>query len=509
MAKMTDINEHIQEMIKAGSTLVVEDLEEHCGYTRFSNVLLRNPDISELDKIVYGLIRSFAYGDKVNAFPGQDRLAQYIGKRRETVNVSLNRLKNHGLIDWIRRGMGETNIYVIKKIPEQMILDYINREAEIENQANNKKTLASLMKDRSLSKSSGNLQNTDVSPGAHQSTNPVNSTDVCLDTHHDVSLDAHPSINPDKSTDVRLDTHQTDVSLDTHHDVRPDAHKEYKYKNTSIKIKRTTTTEDYLTKKEEQVDLNPGFELDKADPPSLVSGDNVVVVNNLEPDWRLIRSHLRVGDTVSLQREAFALGIDRPEFILTKKAQLSVDEQAIYLVEQWVGKKSQDFSSETNPNKDNKIPNTKTDEEYPFEKIYNPDSDDHDTTPQGEEKNNQEHKPDPEWEPRWVEVFNKLDKEWSESNIGACIITIIHPYRTSIKDTGNLGVLSKTVREEYNSKQLIRVLRELVRQLKNGLIIKKNLATWLARLFKTPIASVKGQEAEGNKKKILMRSMYS
>lgn len=205
MAKMTDLNGHIQEMIKAGATLVVEDLEEHCGYTRISNVLLRNPEISEMDKTVYGLIRSFAYGDKINAFPGQDRLAQYLGKRRETVNTSLNRLKKHGLIDWIRRGMGETNIYVIKKIPQEMILKFIEREAQIENQQNDKKTLASIMQSRGKS----NLKSTDV------------------------SLNTQPSKSLVKFTDVRLDTHQ-DVSLGAHLDVSLDAHKEYKINNKSI-----------------------------------------------------------------------------------------------------------------------------------------------------------------------------------------------------------------------------------------------------------------------------------
>lgn len=205
MAKMTELNEHIQELIKAGATLVVEDIEEHCGYTRISNVLLRNPDISELDKVVYGLIRSFAYGDKINAFPGQDRIAQYLGKRRETVNMSLNRLKKHGLIDWLRRGMGETNVYIIKKVPQEMIINYVNREAKFENQQNDKRTLASIMQNRSNS----SQKPTDVSLDTHQSKSTVKSTDVCLDTHQDVSLGAH-----------------LDVSLD--------AHKEDKINNTSI-----------------------------------------------------------------------------------------------------------------------------------------------------------------------------------------------------------------------------------------------------------------------------------
>ncbi|ABO49376.1 hypothetical protein Dred_0838 [Desulforamulus reducens MI-1] len=307
MAKMTDLNEHIQEMINAGSTLVVEDLEEHCGYTRFSNVLLRNPDISELDKIVYGLIRSFAFGDKINAFPGQDRLAQYVGKRRETVNASLNRLKKHGLIDWIRRGMGETNVYIIKKLPDQMILEYINREAELEKQQEGKKTLASLMKDRSKELIQSNPTN--VSLDAHPSINPLKSTDVCLDTHQDVSQNAHPLKKPVKSTNVRLDTHQTDVSLDTHHDVRLDAHKENKYKNTSIKRTTTTTKKDFLSKKKGDSDSSSTIEPDKQDLPSLVSEGNVVVVDNTSTTNLESKNSEKISDhenvVVALDKEGF------------------------------------------------------------------------------------------------------------------------------------------------------------------------------------------------------------
>lgn len=42
------------------------------------------------------------------------------------MNKTLASLRIKGLVDWLRRGRGMTNVYIIKKIPPEIIETYMN-----------------------------------------------------------------------------------------------------------------------------------------------------------------------------------------------------------------------------------------------------------------------------------------------------------------------------------------------------------------------------------------------
>ena len=69
--------------------------------------------ISLAAKMVYALLLSYAW-NKDFCFPGQDRLASDLRITRMTLSKHIKELKKSGLLHLIRRGRGQTNIYVLK-----------------------------------------------------------------------------------------------------------------------------------------------------------------------------------------------------------------------------------------------------------------------------------------------------------------------------------------------------------------------------------------------------------
>lgn len=85
-------------------------------FAQVESGLLRDPQIRPPLKALYGVL--ITYGPS-SIFPGQQRLADDLGVKRETVNRWLCELRELGLIDWARRG-STSNEYVI--------LGYDNRQ---------------------------------------------------------------------------------------------------------------------------------------------------------------------------------------------------------------------------------------------------------------------------------------------------------------------------------------------------------------------------------------------
>jgi len=118
---LADYTKFIEDQIKAGATLIIEDPEEYFGHTQASNILLMNHSLNDAEFRVYMVIRSFAYGQKIHCWPGQELIGQLVGKSRETVNRIVQKLEKNNLIRSVQRGLRKTNVYIIKKIPMDLV----------------------------------------------------------------------------------------------------------------------------------------------------------------------------------------------------------------------------------------------------------------------------------------------------------------------------------------------------------------------------------------------------
>ena len=97
------------------NTLIFEDAQEAKGFTSVPNHILRNPSISATAKATYTLLLSYAWHEG-NCFPVQQRLAKDFGLSVRHIRRYLTELMKCDLIKVIRRGLGKTNIYIIRKM---------------------------------------------------------------------------------------------------------------------------------------------------------------------------------------------------------------------------------------------------------------------------------------------------------------------------------------------------------------------------------------------------------
>ena len=95
--------------------IILEGFDPICawGFTQIPNYVLKKENISSTEKIIYAMLLSYAWhNDRV--FPGQDRLAKDLKITRRTVNGAIKGLCKSGLLEITRRGLGKTNIYILK-----------------------------------------------------------------------------------------------------------------------------------------------------------------------------------------------------------------------------------------------------------------------------------------------------------------------------------------------------------------------------------------------------------
>ena len=180
---MADYSKFIEEQIKAGATLIIEDPEEYFGHTQISNIILLNHTLTDAELRVYLAIKSFAYGNKIHCWPGQTLIGQLVDKSRVQVCRIIQELVKKNLIMVIRRGLQQTNIYVIKKMPEEIVESHQN-----------------ILKITGINKPSIPCKSTDVSKMLHQEkpASPVNSPDVSNMIHPDVK----PMLQEENNTNV-------------------------------------------------------------------------------------------------------------------------------------------------------------------------------------------------------------------------------------------------------------------------------------------------------------------
>jgi len=104
------------------SPIIVEDPAMRDGFTQIPNAILRDPDLSIGAKITYGLLLSYAWGAD-SCYPGQERMASDMGGGERSVRRYMSELTEAGMIEVQQRGLGRTNLYILKKLRPAILAD--------------------------------------------------------------------------------------------------------------------------------------------------------------------------------------------------------------------------------------------------------------------------------------------------------------------------------------------------------------------------------------------------
>lgn len=97
--------------------VIFRDLEKQYGFAQISHLITEDRLLSDLAVRVYLALLKYAM-NKNYCFPGQDKLAETIGKSRSSIFRGLNELRNRGLVSWKTRGLNKTNLYILEPISE-------------------------------------------------------------------------------------------------------------------------------------------------------------------------------------------------------------------------------------------------------------------------------------------------------------------------------------------------------------------------------------------------------
>lgn len=84
------------------------------GFTQVDNSVIRSTKLTMQAKCLYAQLLAYAWGGSV--FPGRDRLAKENNVHPNTIDKHMKELKDIGLVEVKRRGLGKTNLYILKDI---------------------------------------------------------------------------------------------------------------------------------------------------------------------------------------------------------------------------------------------------------------------------------------------------------------------------------------------------------------------------------------------------------
>jgi hypothetical protein len=104
------------------SPIIIEDDALRDGFTQIPNAVLCNPDIGPGAKVAYAVLLSYAWKDDF-CYPGQARMAADMGGGERSVRRYMAELAEHGLIEVRHRGLGKTNLYIVKKVRAAKMAD--------------------------------------------------------------------------------------------------------------------------------------------------------------------------------------------------------------------------------------------------------------------------------------------------------------------------------------------------------------------------------------------------
>ncbi len=90
--------------------------EEDQGHTDIPNAVLLESRIEPMTRLCYAVVKSYAYGKKREAFPGQKAIAEQLGVRERSVRYYITDLEKLGLLTVEQRGQQQTNVYWIESL---------------------------------------------------------------------------------------------------------------------------------------------------------------------------------------------------------------------------------------------------------------------------------------------------------------------------------------------------------------------------------------------------------
>jgi hypothetical protein len=104
------------------SPIIIEDENLRDGFTQIPNVVLRDPTVSPGAKVAYAVLLSYAW-EKDRCFPGQQTMASDMGSGERSVRRYMQELAASGLIEITHRGLGKSNLYIIKRLRPAILAD--------------------------------------------------------------------------------------------------------------------------------------------------------------------------------------------------------------------------------------------------------------------------------------------------------------------------------------------------------------------------------------------------
>jgi len=103
--------ESIKNTLERHTIVVLNEALKH-GFIQLPNYVLLDKELTDGAKLTFAMLLKYAWQED-SCFPGQERLAQDLGKKDRALRGHLQELKKRGFIDWKQRGLGKTNIYYI------------------------------------------------------------------------------------------------------------------------------------------------------------------------------------------------------------------------------------------------------------------------------------------------------------------------------------------------------------------------------------------------------------
>lgn len=189
----------------SADTIYIEDETLRAGFAQVPNRILRMKGLSHGARLTYALLLSYAW-QKGSCFPGQERLAEDLDVSRQSISTYLRELKTKGLIIVKRRGLGQTNVYIIPRLPD--------------------------------------------SPESGPGSFPAHKADAKPTNHPDVNQVLHPNVNVPFVLDGKQNRHP-DANPGYHLDVKPVVQKEEtENKSSKKKIQHNKTRKPVVAEQE-------------------------------------------------------------------------------------------------------------------------------------------------------------------------------------------------------------------------------------------------------------------
>ena len=103
-------------------TLIIKDENLQGGFAQIPNIVLRDGTLSAGAVRLYALLLSYAWAND-ECYPGQGRLSMEMGCSLDTVQRTLNELRDRNLVTWKQQGLGRSSIYYIEKLTDGYLIE--------------------------------------------------------------------------------------------------------------------------------------------------------------------------------------------------------------------------------------------------------------------------------------------------------------------------------------------------------------------------------------------------